>query len=421
MRFIDLFSGLGGFNLALSSLGHKCVFASEIDEQLREIYKRNFEIEPRGDIRNINVEEIPKHDILCAGFPCTPFSKAGKRQGRKDKKNGDLFDEIVRILEYHKPKYFILENVTALYNHDGKETWNYIESRLTKKLGYEISKNSYSPHEFGVPQHRKRLFIVGSTTKLNNFNWIDKYKFKSETSIKNIIDNRNKRINISTSQQHCIKVWQNFLDVIPQEEYLFFPIWAQEFGATYPYEDKTPFICSINELSNYKGSFGENLIGKKEEILKLLPSYAIRKQNKFPEWKKRFIRLNREFYLKYKSQLDLIIPQIKALPVPSWQKFEWNSNGEKRVLKNQILQFRSSGLRAKCISTAPSLVCPKTQIPIIGWMNRYISRKEALKLHSMERLKYLPKNDSACFKALGNAVNVKIVYLICKELIQNHS
>ena len=114
LKFIDLFAGLGGFHKALHELGHQCVFASEIDPVLREIYKKNWGIEPFGDIKEIvekRIETIPEHDILCAGFPCQPFSKAGKQLGRKDKERGTLFDEIVAILEFRKPKYFILENV----------------------------------------------------------------------------------------------------------------------------------------------------------------------------------------------------------------------------------------------------------------------------------------------------------------------
>ena len=109
MRFIDLFAGLGGFHKALHELGHECVFASELNVGLREVYKKNWNIEPEGDIRKIvkdNIDSIPDHDILCAGFPCQPFSKAGKQLGRKDTR-GPLFDEIAKILEQKKPQYFI--------------------------------------------------------------------------------------------------------------------------------------------------------------------------------------------------------------------------------------------------------------------------------------------------------------------------
>lgn len=419
MKFIDLFAGLGGFHLALTELGHKCVFASEINPVLRECYDKNFLLKPEGDITQIETYEIPNHDILCAGFPCTPFSKAGKRLGRKDKKQGKLYDEILRILEHHKPKYFILENVSNLDYHNERKTISLIKRKLSK-LGYEIDSNIYSPHEFGIPQYRRRVFIVGALNGLEGFEWIDKYKVKAKTNIETILEKRkNGFVFITSKQKQCISVWQKFLDALPQHESLHYPIWATEFGATYPFEDKTPYSASNLELGKSKGSFGVSLSGlSREDKIKLLPTYAQVEQNEFPDWKKRFIKSNRDLYKKYKSELNPVIPLIKNLPVPSWRKFEWNCNSESRIIKKHILQFRASGLRVKKNNFTPSLVSPKTQIPIIGWEDRYISRKEALRLQSMEKLKHLPKNDAAFFRALGNAVNVKIVKLIALELFK---
>ncbi len=116
--FVDLFAGLGGFHLALKNSA-KCVFASEKNETLRDIYKKNFNIKPKGDITKIPIENIPKHDILCAGFPCQPFSKAGKQMGFADRLNGPLFNKIVDVLDYHRPSYFLLENVRNLKSHLG--------------------------------------------------------------------------------------------------------------------------------------------------------------------------------------------------------------------------------------------------------------------------------------------------------------
>src|SRR5690606_33829421 len=113
---------------------------------------------PYGDIRKVtsqNIDLIPNHDILCAGFPCQPFSKAGKQLGREDEGRGDLFDEIIKILNYRKPKYFILENVAFIAKHDEEKTWNYIKNEL-ENIGYNVKQNIYSPQDFGIPQHRKR-------------------------------------------------------------------------------------------------------------------------------------------------------------------------------------------------------------------------------------------------------------------------
>ena len=418
MQFVDLFAGLGGFNLALKKLGHDCVFACEINKPLADLYKTNFKIDVKGDIRKISPSEIPTHDILCAGFPCQPFSKAGKQKGRKDKKNGNLFKEIVKILDYHKPKYFILENVPFIKQHDNEKTWKYIVSKLQKKLNYKIDHRVYSPHEFGIPQHRKRIFIVGAKNGLSHFSWPE--PDHKPVDIKSILEkNPRDAKKVDAEKLHCLKLWQNFINRIPREDALpGFPIWSMEFGATYPFEKATPYILTSEELSEYLGSYGVSLKGlSKEEQFKLLPSYARTPQRKFPEWKQDFIRKNREFYNKYRSQIDSVVKEIKRLKQPSWQKFEWNCQGNERVIKNYLIQFRASGIRVKKTDFSPSLVCTRTQVPIIGWESRYISKREGARLQSMNGIR-LPDNENLCFRALGNAVNVHIVYLIASSLIR---
>ena len=121
--FIDLFAGIGGFRLAMQNLGGKCVLSSEIDEYAIETYEKNYHIKSAGDVKKIDINDIPEHDVLCAGFPCQTFSKAGKQEGFKDQVKGTLFFEIVRILESKKPKYIILENVRNLISHDKGNTW----------------------------------------------------------------------------------------------------------------------------------------------------------------------------------------------------------------------------------------------------------------------------------------------------------
>jgi DNA (cytosine-5)-methyltransferase 1 len=130
-KFIDLFAGLGGFHLALEELGHECVFASEIRPDLQKLYSENFPLTPiYGDITQIPVDKIPSHDVLCGGFPCQPFSQAGKRLGFSEER-GNLFSNIMEILEYHKPKFVILENVQNLKNHDEGNTWKVIRMKLS--------------------------------------------------------------------------------------------------------------------------------------------------------------------------------------------------------------------------------------------------------------------------------------------------
>ena len=131
-KFIDLFCGIGGFHQALASLGGECVFASDIDVDCRKTYKANYGIEPIGDITKVEAKDIPAHDVLCGGFPCQAFSKAGKRLGFDDPTKGTLFFDILRIMEYHKPKYALLENVRNLASHDNGNTWKVIHDSLKR-------------------------------------------------------------------------------------------------------------------------------------------------------------------------------------------------------------------------------------------------------------------------------------------------
>jgi len=188
-----------------------------------------------------------------------------------------------------------------------------------------------------------------------------------------------------------------------------------EFGATYPYDKIPPYRMTKNELGMYKGNFGISLQGlTKKRQMALLPSYA-RVKRKFPEWKIRYIEQNRKFYDTYKDLIKDVVEEIAKLPSQSWQKLEWNVGGSERVIEKYILQFRASGIRIKKVDFFPSLVCTNTQIPIIGWQHRYISRTEGMKLQALEGI-ILPENDNAAFKALGNAVNSKIVRIIAENL-----
>lgn len=160
LRFIDLFAGIGGFHLAFERQGAKCVFASEIDSFCQKVYNDNFGMIPSGDITQIDAKDIPDFDILCAGFPCQPFSYAGRLEGFEDKTRGTLFFDILRIIKAKRPKMFLLENVKGLKSHKKGETMKTIIDSLENE-GYYIHWEILDSHEFGVPQKRERWYCVG--------------------------------------------------------------------------------------------------------------------------------------------------------------------------------------------------------------------------------------------------------------------
>ena len=158
-RFIDLFSGIGGFHQGASWAGGECVLASDIDIVANQTYKLNYGIEPKGDIYNIKSEDIPDFELLCAGFPCQAFSQVGRRRGLDDER-GILIFQVLRILKDKQPKAFILENVKGLLSIQNGEVFNMIVEKL-KDVGYNIYTKILEAKDYGTPQLRKRLFFVG--------------------------------------------------------------------------------------------------------------------------------------------------------------------------------------------------------------------------------------------------------------------
>ena len=194
-RFIDLFAGIGGIRIAFEKAGGACVFTSEWDKYPAKVYEDNFGDKPAGDITKINVEDIPAHDILTAGFPCQPFSIAGvskknslgKKHGFECKTQGTLFFDVARIIKYHKPKMFLLENVKNLKSHDKGNTFKIIMDTLREELGYTVSAQVIDGGLL-VPQHRERIYIVGTLEHEDEFEF-PRIR-KKETTLKDILEKK---------------------------------------------------------------------------------------------------------------------------------------------------------------------------------------------------------------------------------------
>jgi DNA (cytosine-5)-methyltransferase 1 len=192
-KFIDLFAGIGGFRIALEAIGGECVFSSEWNKSAQETYKNNFGHLPSGDISKIKANQIPLHDVLCAGFPCQAFSKSGKMKGFHDAR-GTLFFEVLRIAKAKKPKVVFLENVANLLNHDQGNTFQVIKNSL-EEIGYKVSFKVLNAKDFGLPQNRQRIIIVASFKELD----FAKIKTKTLKTLEQTIEYSNQEV-LNTKQ-----------------------------------------------------------------------------------------------------------------------------------------------------------------------------------------------------------------------------
>ena len=408
LRFVDLFAGLGGFHHGLLKAGgFECVFASEIDPVLRNLYETNFQFRTEGDITKVEENSVPEHDILCAGFPCQPFSLAGRKQGIRCPTSGRLIEHVVRIVRHRTPEFLILENVPGLMKVANGSTWKKMIASF-RQLGYRLSHKIISPVDLGIPQGRRRLFMVAS---LNHdlsrvFDWsVPDRMMPLEEFLDNSAESCRAVEPHKLSQLHK---WQFMLtNCSLPEEMPALSICAPEFGATYPADFSR---CRLSDMHHYHGAYGQSLedCNDWKSVLRKLPSYC-RRERRVPDWLGQSIRFSRDIYSRNKALLDSWHADLDKNH-NSWQVLEWRGCRRNRLLDNHLLQFRASGIRILKPYILPTLVAmTKTQVPIVGLEMRYLSKAEAAGFQNLHDLPGLPENDSAAFKAIGNAVNAGIV------------
>jgi DNA (cytosine-5)-methyltransferase 1 len=406
LKFIDLCCGIGGFHYALRNLGHECVMACDINEECRTNYKKNHKIQPEGDLRKIDVKSIPYFDILCAGFPCQPFSKAGEQKGFDDDR-GNIFFDICKIIKYHKPKYIILENVRNLTTHDKGNTWNVIRSNIDE-LGYHTYDNPVILNAlyFGVPQSRERVVIMCKRKDLGILPILPSItsRNKQQTTLTSIVEETvDKRYKISGKLKATETIWNNFLNKCKQNNITIpkFPIWTDWWDSD---GDNTT-------VSKYSKTLSEE-----ENANKIKQS-----QQDFYKKYKNWIDKNREFY---ETNYDILHEWLtESRKNQLWEgavrKMEWQTDSDNLNMEQVLWSPRGSGIRIKNINYSPTLVAMSSMVPIYGPESRYLTPRECARLQSFPEEHILHNTDKISYSQFGNAVNVKMIERSARFLIND--
>ena len=390
LTFIDLFCGIGGFHQALKKLGAKCILACDIDKDCREVYLTNYGIKPVEDVKKINPTQLPDFDILTAGFPCQAFSNGGKKKCFEDSR-GLLFDEVIRIAKEKKPKFMFLENVKHILKVSDGEVIDYIKGKIDA-IGYNLTLFQLSPHNYGIPQQRERVYFVcvlktlqppvnsNPTIILNptiDPNTIDFNKFINN-------DNVPSKYYINSSILETLEAWD---EIIKQ----------MEVG-----EKLTPTLM-INDA---------------------FVDYSETQLNSFPAWKRDYIKKNRPLVQKYYTILDTWYTKHKTLlkQCEIFGKLEWQTGpvSKNDSIFNHFIQIRQSGIRVKKCKYFPTLVAI-SQIPIYGKEKRYITPRECARLQSFPEDFTLAIDDKKSYKQLGNSVNVENVFNVVSSTLKHYA
>ena len=388
MKFIDLFCGIGGFHTALTRLGHQCVLASDKDKYCRQVYQMNYNIEPNDDVKKINPDDIEDFDIICAGFPCQPFSNAGKKQTFSDDR-GLLFDEVIRLAKAKKPRFMFLENVKHILKVSDGAVMEYIINKLDE-IGYTLQLFEMSPHRYGVPQQRERIYFIcirNDIYKHEDVKLIYPEIPESEIVFQDHLTSKEEvpeKYFINGDLLEVLNAWDEMIQIFDVDEKI------------------SPTIL-VNEFYN---------------------EYTDDEFKKLAVWRQDYITKNRPLYVKYKDQWDAWYEKHKeALGKREiYAKLEWQVGKIKPndSIFNYFIQVRQSGIRVKKAPYFHTLVAI-SQIPIYGKEKRYITPKECLRLQSFPDDFQLLPEDKHSYKQLGNCVNVNNVTNVIESTLTMYS
>ena len=403
--FIDLFAGIGGFHAALSALGGECVYGVEIEPAAAEIYRMNWGKDVLGDITadaNDSVMRVPRHDVLCAGFPCQPFSKSGAQRGMEETR-GTLYWNILRIIQVRRPALVLLENVRNLAGPRHQHEWDVIIATLRAE-GYRVAEEPavFSPHLLprergGRPQVRERVFITATRLpRGRGFSaeaepvsdnrpvdgW-DPQSWRLEVHLPLDPDHEVAGCGLSAAERLWIDAWDDFVQRMWEaregRRLPGFPLWADDW---------------------------------------VMPSTLRRRGlGDTPRWKADFMRKNALFYAEHREVIDDWTAHwgvyTSAFP-PSRRKLEWQAQDTPR-LWDTVLHFRPSGIRAKQPTYLPALVAI-TQTSIIGPRERRLSPREAARLQGLpEWFDFGDQRPALTYRQLGNGVSVGAVWHVLRR------
>lgn len=429
-RFVDLFAGVGGFHAAMKAMGGECVYAVEIDEQAARVYEHNWGHAALGDVTqdaddDLGVMNVPDHDVLCAGFPCQPFSKSGAQRGM-DETRGTLFFNIASIIKAHRPSIVLLENVRNLIGPRHEHEYAVIIETL-RELGYHVSDQPavFSPHLLppkfgGAPQVRERVFITATyapdqvskdrewgapkpvATMLDRFAGFEP---KRDWEIETMLDDSHNvpGCELTPAQEHWIDAWDEFVKVMRplmgDRPLPGHPIWADSWL-------DFPEVARIDWTAKF--------IPVPESVTVPVVDEAL------PAWKRSHLQKNHDMFRRHFRDL---IPwahrwEIFSARFPSSRrKLEWQAQDTKS-LWDTVMHLRPSGLRAKRANYLPALVAIN-QTSIIGSRERRVSPRETARLQGLpDSFEFPNQPASATYKQMGNGVNVGAVWHIFREHIR---